>query len=407
MTTLDKLARARTTLVLDHPFFGILALRLRLLEAKGIGTMGVDGKAIHFDPSFVDELEFLELVGVVAHKVLHVALLHPFRRGERDHKRWNDACDYAINQILIDAGFKLPEDRLLDSAYAGLSAEEIYARLPQGSSGGDNGGSDSGGGDPDPSGDDNPDPNGDSSEDDDNQGQCPWGIVMDAPPEDGEGKATQAELQRQAAEWLAAATQAAAIAKRQGNLPDRLESMIEEIKQPSVPWQAVLRRYLEAIFPSDYSWSRPNRRHIANGLYLPSVIKDGTGELVVAVDTSGSVSDAELTQFAGELSSIVADVKPSSTHVIYCDAGIAEVQTYGPGDAIAFSAKGRGGTSFRPPFEWVAENGIVPKCFIYLTDLEGDFPDEPPYPVIWASLKEGHEAPFGNTVFVETQPMVT
>src|SRR5262249_43058959 len=123
-----KLTRARTQLVLNQPFFGTLCLRLKLVPGS-VPTMSTDGARILYNPSFVDELKPAELEGVLAHEVSHCALGHHCRRGSRDLKLWNIAADYAINPILLANGFTLPQDVLIDPAFSGLSAEEIYARL--------------------------------------------------------------------------------------------------------------------------------------------------------------------------------------------------------------------------------------------------------------------------------------
>ncbi len=177
METRTKLTKARTRLVLSQPFFGSLALRMGLIENPAIETMATNGRDVYFNPSFVDGLSMDELVGVLAHEVMHPACNHHTLRGGRDAERWNIAADYAINPVLIDNGFTLPEGALLDPACSGLSAEAIYNRLPPAQSGG---GSGQDGTEP------NPDP-----------GRC--GGVMDAPG-DG-GKASAAELASAEAEW--------------------------------------------------------------------------------------------------------------------------------------------------------------------------------------------------------------
>src|SRR5260370_8937262 len=123
-----KLTRARTQLVLNQPFFGTLCLRLKLM-AGTVPTMSKDGTRIVYYAAFVDGLKPAELEGVLAHEVSHCALGHQCRRGNRDPKLWNIAADYAINPILVANGFTLPPDVLIDPAFSGLSAEEIYARL--------------------------------------------------------------------------------------------------------------------------------------------------------------------------------------------------------------------------------------------------------------------------------------
>src|SRR5215471_2030345 len=124
-----KVSRARTQLLLNQPFFGTLCLRLKLVPLPSFPTMATDGRRIVYNPAFVEKLGPAELEGVLAHEVMHCALAHHCRRGERDAQLWNQATDYAVNPILINNGITLPKDALIDPAFADLGAEEIYARL--------------------------------------------------------------------------------------------------------------------------------------------------------------------------------------------------------------------------------------------------------------------------------------
>ena len=121
-----RIQKARTTLLLDHPFFGTLLFRLGARACSSIATMATDGVSLFYNPEFVDMLNAAELAGVLAHEVMHPALQHHTRRGDRDHARWNLACDYAINPILLNAGLTLPKDVLIDNRFRGMSAERIY-----------------------------------------------------------------------------------------------------------------------------------------------------------------------------------------------------------------------------------------------------------------------------------------
>src|SRR5438270_8169250 len=121
-----RIQKARTTLLLDHPFFGTLLFRLGATPCRSIATMATDGLSLFYNPEFVDTLNAAELAGVLAHEVLHPALQHHTRRGDREQARWNIACDYAINPMLLDAGLTLPKDVLIDDRFRGMSAERIY-----------------------------------------------------------------------------------------------------------------------------------------------------------------------------------------------------------------------------------------------------------------------------------------
>lgn len=379
---------ARTALVLDQPFFGVLALHLDVLEDPTCKTAWTDGKTLGYSPTFVQSLSQDELKGLIAHEVMHCACGHCWRRDVREPKKWNVATDYAINAVLTEAGFKLPANGLLDAQFNGQHAEWIYDRIPnqppdqepqsgQGSGYGEvrDSPNDSDG-TPDPAGqNDSGDANG--QEQGQGSGQSP------APSE---------------AEWQQLTKQAATLA--QGKLPASMRRLIAEATRPSVDWRSVLRRFVQDTCKSDYTWTRPNRRYLASGLYLPALHAESCGRIVVAVDTSGSVDDVTLAQFASELRSIVAEVRPRETVVVYCDAAVNHTDEYGPDDHLELSsAYGGGGTAFSPVFDQIADTE-PPVCVVYLTDLYGSFPDTAPdYPVLWAVYGSNrNDPPFGERV---------
>lgn len=177
---------------------------------------------------------------------------------------------------------------------------------------------------------------------------------------------------------------------------------IEDIVNPLVDWRAILRRFVSQSARSDYSWQRPNRRHVAEGLYLPSVRSEELGVIVVAVDTSGSIDPTALEQFSSEIAAIMEECR-TTLSVFYCDSAIEGRQNYEPGEEVKLQPVGGGGTDFRPVFDAIEAEGMTPACLIYLTDLDGRFPDcEPWYPVIWACVNARRDdVPFGEKVRME------
>ncbi len=432
-----KLTRARVQLLLRQPFFATLCLRLNLISAN-VPTMATNGKVICYNPRFVDSLTPEELEGVLAHEVLHCALAHHCRRGPRDPRLWNEAADFAINPIVLKNGLALPADALINNDYEGLSAEDIYARLLQ-DKGSGRGGSNasqppSGGGSastqacspaqPGPAGQGSPN---DSQAPQSSSAQAPphpaqpdgtpqagthatspmetrpggFGEVLDATDDLGD-PASEAERTRQANDWSIAAEQAMRAAKACGREAADVERPLKEARESKQDWRAILREFIAATVPSDYRWCPPNRRLVASGLYLPSVYREGVGQIVIGVDTSGSIGAEELRQFAGEISAISDQSQPEAIHVVYCDAAVQSSQQFGPSEPIHLEPKGGGGTDFRPVFEWVENNNVLPACLIYLTDLCcTEFPASPPeYPVLWFTDSR-RTAPFGETLKIE------
>ena len=407
-TTLDRIRKARTVLLLDHPFFGALIFRLTPVSAPSIPTMATDGKSLFYNPAFVEELPPDQLVGVLAHEVMHPALQHHTRRSNRAPGLWNEAADYAINPLVLKAGLALPKDTLDDYRYHNLSAEQIYNRLEEeasensstsgsSQSSGSASDSDTSSGSqsslPDPGGNQVPQPP-----------KTPGGFgqVLDAPNPEAPGQPLS-NAQRTAAEteWRTAVHQATAVARMAGKMPAGVDRAFEQAAKATVDWRDRFKRAVSATIPNDYSWMRPNRRFIHAGLYLPGVCREGVGELVIAIDCSGSINERQLGQFAGEVNAMIEEHRPEKVHLLYFDTLIHRHDVYSCGEQVALMPVGGGGTEFAPVFEHIDQNGLNPHALVVLTDLYGPVPDsEPPYPVIWVCTSS-QVAPFGETISVD------
>lgn len=393
-TTVERrLQKARTALLLDHPFFGSLLFRLKGRESRSVKTMATDGISLFYNPDFVDTLNAATLCGVLAHEVMHPGLQHHVRRSGRDPKRWNEACDYAINPILLDAGLHLPEGVLVDDRFREMSAEQIYNQLQteveQEPGGSDDTQETGGDGATSPS----PTP-GQSGELSAPVTEGGIGQVLDTPVADKETPTAE----EQAREWSIAVSQAVTLAKQAGKVPAGMERSLDGAAEAAVDWRELLRRAWSETTPADFSWMRPNRRHIWTGLYLPGVVREGVGEVAIAVDCSGSVNSRQLRLFEAEVRSILEGQRPQRVHVLYFDTVIHKVETFEAGQRVSLNPVGGGGTEFGPCFEWLEEHGVRPQTLVFLTDLYGSFPEsEPAYPVLWASTG-GRRAPFGQVV---------
>jgi predicted metal-dependent peptidase len=400
LTPAVRIQKARTALLLDHPFFGSLLFRLGGRVTGSIQTMATDGVSLFYNPEFVERLNAAELAGVLAHEVMHPALQHHTRRGDRDRKRWNMACDYAINPLLLDAGLTLPKDVLIDHRFRGMSAERIYNLIDE-QQGQDRSSSE--------------EENQDDSSSDQEVGKQPgnpsadgkptapttpggFGQVLDAPEPERDDGHTVAEQVR---EWKIAVEQAENVAKLAGKLPAGVTRSLEQSEAAGVNWRELLRRAWSETIPSDYSWMPPNRRHIWAGLYLPGVRCEGAGEIAIAVDCSGSINARQLGLFEAEIRSILEGQHPNRVHVLYFDTEVHKAEVYEAEQSIVLTPVGGGGTNFAPCFRWLDERGIVPQILVFLTDLYGIFPeDAPAYPVLWAST-EARRAPFGQVIPME------
>lgn len=356
---LRALSVARSRMLLDHPFFGVLALRLQLHEEPSIPTLAVDGTTVFYNPEFVLGLSPELRISAMAHEVMHCVLDHIGRRGARDPRKWNIAGDYALNPILKDAGMPLGEGWLYKLAWADKSADEIYDLLPKDKDGG--------------------------------------GFVCDVRPSPGDQQsAEETEL-----EWRLATVNAARVAATQkGSLPGTLQRFLKDILEPKVPWRDVLAQFFTEKAKDDYSWRRPNPYYLSSGFYLPVIDGVGMGEVVLAIDTSGSVQSV-LEEFGATVRNIIDAVKPRRTQVIYCDSRVNRVDVFERGQSVELHSVGGGGTAFEPVFEYVKNNSINPACLLYLTDMYGSFPKKgPEYPVLWCATSD-QTGPFGKTLRVE------
>ena len=200
------------------------------------------------------------------------------------------------------------------------------------------------------------------------------GQVLDAPLPDEETPT----IEEQVREWDIAVNQATTIAKHAGKVPAGLNRTLEGAAEAAVDWRELLRRFWSETTPADYSWMRPNRRHLWTGLYLPGVVREGVGEVAIAVDCSGSVSARQLRLFEAEVRSILEGQRPERVYVLYFDAVVQKVETYEAGQRIDLNPVGGGGTEFGPCFEWLDDRGIRPQTLVFLTDLYGSFPPSAP-----------------------------
>lgn len=372
MKALDKILKARSILILDHPFFGSLALRLELVEDDRFETTAVNGKNMCYNPNYIETLSINETIGLLAHEVMHIALGHIWRRDERNRQTWNAAADFAINENLTEAGFTLPNGAFINPKYRSLSAEEIYKLLPLQK-------------DKDKKKDS---VKGMDETDRTDPGKC--GGIMDADDRQEEEKEVKAE-------WQAAVVQAAQLSK--GNLPASIKRHIQEITCPTIPWHILLRDFVEKTARNDYDWTRPNRRYIGLGVILPSLISEQLPEVVIAIDTSGSIDQKALSVFVAEASNILG-AYDTTIRVIYCNNRVQGEEIYMQADLpMKLKPKGGGGTDFRPVFKYIEKKNITPACLIYFTDLCGTFPkQEAEYPTMWLTQTENYKAPFGITV---------
>lgn len=390
MTALDKITKARVQLIIDNPFFGNIATRLELIEDDSFPTMATDGKSIRFNSDFVDRLPVAHLKGVMAHEVCHVIYQHHLRRKHRDHTEWNQACDFAINSILLDAGFSLPEDGCIDVSHKGKSAEDIHRDLfggkisdtssqtesSQGSDQGSTQGNDQGSAGK--SAENSRSANAPDDHPVDMQGH---GVVLDGTSDDGQ-TLTPSQLEEEEAKWTDIVLTAAMISGEAGNADSPFKQLIKQLRKPQIDWPTQLRRFLLDGQPTNRTYQRLGRRSSALGVALPSRQRDIGGEIAVLIDASSSVDDQLFAQFCDELQLIMAE-HDITANVIKYTHNVRDVSVVEPGDAID-RTRYYGGTNTAKAFNHLTENDISCDAIIVFSDAEDywDRIDEPDAPTL-------------------------
>jgi predicted metal-dependent peptidase len=385
MNAATKIQKAKIQLILNQPFFATVAMHLRYVESPGEKTAATDGLSVFYNPEYINRLTMDELIGMLAHEVMHITLLHHTRRNNRDKGRWNRAADYAINPLLQSTNFVLPHGFLDNPAFHSKTAEQIYNLLPppQVGSSGPN---------------ENPRNHGSSA-------PPPYNLPILNPDDGGTGDVLDlphgVSPQACEADIKQLVTRAKMIAKQQGKMPAFLERLIETLLEPHISWQEVLARFLSEVTREDYTWKKPSSRYLHTGLYLPALESRRMGNLILIADTSISIDHKMLNQFAGEAQDIAAMSHIGLT-VIYVDVAVQGVEEFAPDDPIQLHPKGGGGTDFRPGFNYIEQHQLQPTAVIYLTDGECTrFPIAPNYPVLWAQFgEEVFEPPFGEVIQV-------
>ncbi len=406
-----KLAAARTRLILDKPFLGALVLRLPMREANPdwCPTTATDARAFYYNPAYIDALSLEQTQFMLAHEALHCALSHFARRQHRLRHAWDLACDYAINPLLIEDGLAPPPNALAMPLYRGLTAEEIYPlidaqddaeTLDTHAYDPDN----QGGGSRSPlSEQDLAEPQGKRSPTEP-AGQPGQQVGADRREPESESGAdapqplTPDERETLSVQWRQRLAGAAQQAMQAGKLGGELARQVDHLLQPRLPWRMLLARYLSGLARDDYSYQRPSRR--AGDFILPS-LRGRQLDLIVAIDTSGSIKDTELDAFIDEIDALKGQVRARVT-LLPCDARLCEGAPFRfePWEAFVRPARiqGGGGTSFLPVFHWVDQAERRPDLLVYFTDAKGEFPDrEPDFPVIWL-IKGRERVPWGQRV---------
>jgi len=353
---------------------------------EGNFTAYTDGKNKRYCKSFLESItDDAQVRGLVLHENLHVALKH-MQRGigmwKEDARLANQAADYVVNSIIIGIQNKdsklveLPDGGLYDIKFENWSMREVYDYLKQEQEA--QGGSGKGDGD------------GSLDEHDFEAGQ---------------------ELSYEEAKELSdsidrALREGGLLAGRMGaEIPRAIGDMLE----PKVNWREALREFVSSATKGveELTWAKMNKRYLVNDMYLPSTYSETIGEVIVAIDTSGSIGGVELTEFASEVSGICKTVEPEQVRVIWWDAQVHGEQIFKPSEygniASLLKPLGGGGTHVSCVNAYLAKNKIEAEAVIVLTDgyVEHNVDWTISTPTLWmVTQNKSFEPPAGKKVFI-------
>ena len=338
-----------------------------------IPTACTNGRDVLYGADFIQTLTDPELNAVILHENLHKVYQHHWlwkHLWKEDARLANMSADYVINLEILDVSKKhrdfiqLPESALLEERFRGMDTQKVFNALKdEGGSGGEEG--------------------------------------FD---EHNFDELTEEEKEELGKEIEQAVRQGALLAGKTGGDQHRA---FDELTTPQVDWRDQLREFMSAVATGndDSTWRRPNRRWIAQDMYMPSTISESMGPLVVGIDTSGSLGERELASFLLEVIGLCNNVSPELLHLIEVDA---KVQNHEVFDRDGFgrlaskrSLKGGGGTDMRVIFKHIEDNNIKPEAVIVLTDGETPFPAEVKYPTLWAITSKRITSPVGSTIHID------
>jgi len=410
LTAEERLSKA-VVAIMGHPRYtalaGVLMIGEKTIE-DDVPTACTNGRDVKYGRAFVDGLTDAELRGLVLHEdeghKLHRHLDIWKWMYEIDPHLANCACDYVINIKIVDDnrqdGFAaLPEGGLVDERFRGMDSAQVFNILRKEQ-------------DEQSQDDQDGDSQDNESEGDGEPSSSPGGGSAGLDEHDWEGaQSLSDEDKRELARDIdEAIRQGAMAAGKMGGTGNR---DLDELLQPQVDWREVLREFIQnTCAGSDYStYARPNRRLMSQGIIMPSGISEQVGELVIAIDTSGSVGQRELTAFLSEVKGVCDTVKPDKLRLLYWGSSVVGDEAYDMHDLdnLVKSTKpmGGGGTDVNCVTQYMTDEGIKPQACIVLTDgyLYSGWGDWT-CPVLWAILDNRDAVPDeGKVVHIKSRDM--
>lgn len=377
MTEEMRLKKAHVALM-RHPETALYAGVMMMGESEVVDseiTAYTDGVNKKYGRKFLSTVcrDQLEVNGLVLHENLHVALrqlIHNRDLFKENRKLANMAADYVVNGIIMSIQdknlVKLPKGGLYDMRFVDMSMREVYRILKEESESGDGGGGDGG----------------------DGGGSESGGSDYEFDEHDINGDASEEDVQKMSDDIDRALREGALLA---GRLGVDIPRAVKDALKPTVNWREALRDFVSASCrgKDEYTWRKFNRRMLANDLYLPSVENETIGEVLIAIDTSGSIGQQQINEFATELSSICESVEPDMVRVLWWDTKVHGEQKFTSQDygriGSLLKPKGGGGTRVSSVSDYINKNKISAECVIVFTDgyLESNVTWSVSSPTLW------------------------
>lgn len=376
------LTKAKSQLTSKHPYFGMLASRLKHEEDEKIRFYASNGVRFKYNPNFVEKCSIDELIFILTNCVMHHILAHQQRKLKRKGSLWQLSTDFAINNLLKKSGFKIPTAANYNSEFKNMYAEEIYDVLKE-----------------------QMNYQGSDAFDNKNDNSNTTLTINEAKNSEDKRFANTENIdeeldEKDESQWEYAASLAKEVAMRKSSFPLGLERLAKKMKAKDIDWKFELYNAINRHMRNNYSFMPPNKKHLYRGFALPSLTSD-TLSLIVAIDTSGSINDILLGTFIEEFKSIMQSFPAVSIELIIADAKVHGHYSFQGGENMDFQLKGGGGTDYRPVFEYIDANLPMSSMLLYFTDGEGIFPRIPPsYEVLWALSNQKNKIPFGRSLVI-------
>ncbi len=375
------LIKAKSQLTSKHPYFGMLASRLKHQEDEKIRFYASNGVRFKYNPNFIEKCSIDEIIFILTNCVMHHILAHQQRKLKRKGSLWQLSTDFAINNLLKKSGFKIPAGANFNNEFKNMYAEEIYDVLKE-----------------------QMNYQGTDAFDDKTTNNTTLTVSEAKKSEDKRFANTEnidEDLDEDdESQWEYAASLAKEVAMRKSSFPLGLERLAKKMKAKDIDWKFELYNAINRHMRNNYSFMPPNKKHLYRGFALPSLTSD-TLSLIVAIDTSGSINDELLGAFIEEFKSIMQNFPAVAIELIIADAKVHGHYSFQGGEKMDFPLKGGGGTDYRPVFEYIDANLPMSSMLLYFTDGEGIFPRiPPPYEVLWALSQNKNKIPFGRPLVI-------